>query len=458
FFYSAIDQSYMENKVNFYGTGGLYRPRYPAPLYSKTTRNVTTLKADLTSQLSFTHQIKTGAQFRMHYIDVTQLQAELGGRGHRFPMEAFHVDMHTFHPKEAAVYFQDRIEYGGMIVNIGARIDGYDNDTQRFENDFHPWDYRTDATGTVTELAPARGEKVGWNWYFSPRLGVSHPITDRMAMHYSFGKFVQYPNFASLYQDYNFTNYSASPQMESVWPDQEPMRSTAYEIGLQWALFADITMDANVYYRDVENYSSLAWNLTPYAGQGVMFRSSWGNADARGIEVSLEKRRTGWYSGRVSYAYSYIKASTPKTGNDPSQRRNFSASVDSANFAYLPIDMGQYYPYRQDNIVVRSTSNPLAGGYDRTHRFSGTMLFYMPYNIQASAVAYLMSGFKYFPTENIKDDPWFDISPELQEGPWHFELNLRLSWQANLAGIRFRPFAEIRNLTNRKNILAYNNT
>ena len=458
FFYSAIDQTYMENKVNFYGTGGLYRPRYPAPLYSQTTRNVTTLKADLTSQVTFNHQIKTGAQFRMHYIDVNHLQAELGGRGNRYPMEAFHADMHTFRPKEAAIYFQDRIEYGGMIVNIGARVDGYDNDTRRFKNDFHPWDYFTDVTGTITELAPSRGERVGWNWYFSPRLGVSHPISNRMAMHYSFGKFVQYPNFASLYQDYNFTNYAASPQMESVWPNQDPMRSTAYEIGLQWALFADIAMDAVVYYRDVENYSNLTWNLTPYAGQGVLFRSSWGIADSRGIEVTLEKRRTGWFSGRVAYAYSYIKASLPKTGNDPNQRRNFSASVDSTNFAYLPIDMGQNYPYRQDNIVVRSTANALAGGFDRTHRLTGTMIFFMPYNVQASAVAYLMSGFKYLPTENIKNDPWFDISPELREGPWHFDLNLRLSWQAKLAGVRFQPFAEVRNVTNRKNILAYNNT
>jgi len=458
FFYRAIDQTYMENKVNFYGTGGTFRPRYPAPLYNETTRNATTIKADLTSQLTFNHQIKTGAQFRLHYIDVTQLQAELGGAGHQYPMEAFHVDMHSFHPKEFALYLQDRIEYGGMIVNIGARIDGYDNDTREFVNDFHPWNYIKDATGTITELAPVRGDKVGWNWYFSPRLGVSHPISDRMAMHYSFGKFVQYPNFASLYQDYNFTNYSASPQMESVWPDQDPMRSTAYEVGLQWAPLGDIAMDAVVYYRDVENYSSLAYNLTPYVGQGILFRTSWGHADSRGIELTIEKRRTGWYSGRVSYAYSYIKAAQSRSGNDPNQRLGYSSKVDSMNFAYLPIDIGEYYPYREDNIVLRSTSNPLAGGFDRTHRFSGTMLFFMPFNVQASAVANVMSGFKYLPSQNVNNDPWFDVSPKMKEGPWNYWVNLRLSWEGTFGGIRIRPFAEVRNVTNKKNVLAYNNT
>lgn len=460
FFYSALDATsgYMENKVNFWGTGGTFRPHYPPTLYSKTTRNVTTLKADLTSQVSFNHQVKTGFQFRLHYVDTNHLQSELGGAGHKYPMEAFHVDQSTFHPKEFAYYLQDRIEYGGMIVNIGARIDGYDNDTQKFVNDFHPWDYLEDATSTVTELRPVRGDKVGWKWYLSPRLGVSHPVSDRMAMHYSFGKFVQYPNFASLYQDYNFTNYSASPQMVSVWPNQDPMRSTAYEIGLQWAPISDISVDANVYYRDVENYSKLNWNLTPYKGQGVIFQSSWGHADSRGIEVTLEKRRSSWWSGRVSYSYAYIKAAARRVGNDPSQRTSFSSKVDSVNFAGLPIESGANYAYREDNIVLRSTENPLAGGFDRTHRFAGTMLFFLPYNIQVAAIGNAMSGFKYLPSENTDNDPWFGVSPKLKEGPWNYWVNLRLSYEAKVGGMRFRPFAEVRNVTNKKNVLAYNNT
>lgn len=458
FFYSAIDQTYMENKVNFYGTGGYFRPRYPATLFSKTTRNVTTLKADLTSQVSFNHQIKTGGQFRLHYVDVDQKQSELGGFGHKYPMEAFHVDNHTFQPKEFALYLQDRIEYRGMIVNIGARVDGYDNDTERFVNDFHPWDYIQNELKVITELRPVRGDKVGWNFYFSPRVGVSHPISDRMAMHYSFGKFVQYPNFASLYQDYNFTNYSASPNMVSVWPDQDPMRSTAYEIGMQWAPIYDISINTTVYYRDVENYSKLNWSLTPYKGQGIIFQSSWGHADSRGIEVTLEKLRSSWYSGRATYSYSYIKAAQPKSGNDPNQRTSFSTKTDSIRFAGLPIELGNNYPYREDNIVVNSVENPLAGGFDRTHRFTGTFIFFIPYNVQLSAVANAMSGFKYVPTENTENDPWFDVSPKLREGPWNYWINLRLSWEGNLGGLRFRPFAEVRNVTNKENILAFDRT
>ncbi len=458
FFYSAIDQEYMENKVNFWATGGTFRPAYPATLYSKTTRNVTTLKADLTSQLSFNHQIKTGGQFRLHYVDVNQLQSELRGAGHQYPTEAFHVDRSTFHPKEAAFYLQDRIEYGGMIINVGARVDGDDNDTKNFVNDFHPWDYIVDATNTLLELRPSRGERVGWKWYFSPRLGVSHPISDRMAMHYSFGKFVQYPNFVTLYSDYNFMNYSASPAMVSVWPEQQPMRSTAYEIGLQWAPISDISLDGVVYYRDVENYSKISWGLTPYKGQAVYFETPWGHADSRGIEATIEKRRSGWWSGRVTYSYSYIKAATRMSGNDVSQRTDFKAAVDSSQYATLPVNLADYYPYREDNIVMRSTSNPLAGGYDRTHRFGAIMTFFLPVDFELAAIGNAMSGFKYFPTENTENDPWFNVSPKLREGPWNYWLNLRLSWEGKMGGVRMRPFVEVRNVTNKENILAYNNT
>lgn len=460
FFYQTIDpqSGVNEAKANFWKTDGTYRTHYPAPMYSRTGRNVAALKADLTSQLSFQHQIKAGAQFRYHTIDVDHLQAELAGAGRLFPYSMFHVDQHKFNPREVAAYVQDRVEYKGMILNIGVRVDGYDNDTEFFKNDFHPWNYLTFASGYLQQMQPVRGDRVGWKLFFSPRIGVSHPVSENMAMHYSFGKFVQYPNFASLYSDYNFTNYSASPGMTTVWVDQQPIRSTAYEIGLQYSPMRDITIDANVYYRDVDNYSNLNFSLTPYRGQTLYLQTTWGNADARGIEISIEKRPDRYWTMRVSYSYSYIKASTAVGGLSADQRRDFSAKVDSALFSGLPFDNLDQYNYRLDNIALRSTANALAGGFDRTHRFAATALFFLPLNLQAAVIGEAQSGFKYFPTENTENDPWFGVSPSMRQGPWNYWLNIRWSWEGTFGGIRMRPFVEVRNLTNHKNILAYNNT
>lgn len=85
-------------------------------------------------------------------------------------------------------------------------------------------------------------------------------------------------------------------------------------------------------------------------------------------------------------------------------------------------------------------------------------MFFLPYGVRVSTVAEAMSGFKYWPTENIENDPYFDVSPKMREGPWNYWINLRLSWEGLLSGLRIRPFVEIRNLTDHKNILAYNRT
>ncbi len=456
FFYSTIDPAsgYNEAKVSFGNQTGTFRPAYPAPLYSKTKRNVTTLKADLTSQISFNHQIKTGAQFRMHDIEVNHLQSELGGAGLLYPMSAFHVDNESFKPKEVAFYLQDRIEYGGMIVNVGARVDGYNNDTENFVNEFNPYS-RVEFAGSLLEFVPNRGDKVGYKWFVSPRLGVSHPVSDRMAMHYSFGKFVQYPNFSTLYTDYNFSNYSASPAMTSVYVNQEPMKSTSYEIGLQWTPLADIAMDAVVYYRDVENYGNRLFTINPSAGKSSQIYTTWGHADSRGIELTLEKRRSAWWSGRVSYSYAYIKQAVNGSGNE--NLPDTFSSADSAVYGnQMPWDMLYRYEYREENVTITSTTgNALAGGFDRTHRFSGHMMFFIPYNFQLAAIGNAMSGFKYRQTEDVDNDPWFNVSHPIKEGPWNYWLNLKLSWEGKLGGIRFQPFVEVRNVTNKENILAF---
>lgn len=452
---SGVDES----KANFYKVDGWYRTAYPVPLYIHNKRDAATLKADFTSQISYNHQIKSGFQFRYHSLTQRSLTSPLGGAGHKYPMSLFTVDNWTFHPKEFATYLQDRIEYKGMIINVGGRVDAYNVDTRNFVNDFHPFDVIRTSAGELLELRPKRDGNVGWKWYFSPRIGVSHPVKENMAIHYSFGKFIQYPNFSSLYEGYNFTDYAASPSIKTKWVDQQPIRSTSYEMGMQYAPLQTIAFDVSAYYRDVDNYSSIYYQLTPYAGQTLLFYSSWGHADARGIELTVEKRPSKWWSGRLTYSYSYIKAAVRKGSTDPMQRQVFSAKKDSASFGgKLPWDWIDHHNYREENITVRSTSNALAGGYDRTHRFAASLIFYLPYGVRISSIGELTSGFKYRPLENTGNDPYFDISPGIRTGPWNYYLNTRLTKEFHFGFMNMRLFGEVRNITNHKNILAFNNT
>ncbi|NOZ57939.1 MAG: TonB-dependent receptor [Calditrichaeota bacterium] len=461
FFYSETDPESGINdaKLKFAGQDGWYRSAYPTPLYSYTKRNTTSLKADITSQVTYNHQIKAGVLFRYHSVSRRHIESPLGGAGVKYPYSRFWVDYFDFNPMEVAGYIQDRIEYSGLIINIGLRVDGYYTDTYRFKNDFHPFDYIADDWGDLVELRPAWGKKVPWKFYFSPRIGVSHPVSDKMAMHYSFGQLFQYPNFATLYQWINFGKYASSPNIDTVWPEQDAVRATAYEMGLQYAISDMIGIDITGYYRDVENYRKLSFQLTPYKGPGMRFYHNWGYADSRGIEVTVVKRPGKWSSLRLSYAYSYIKEPVPVSAGS-AIRTAYNTKVDSAKMAHLPWNMIDQYNYYERNVLMRSgAGNVVSGGYDRPHRFAGTIMLFLPYGVNWTNVVEAASGFYYQLTENVENDPYFTISRKLGQAPWTWQWNLRISKEFRFAGhFRANLFGEVRNVLNRKNILGYANT
>ncbi len=458
FFYEELDNTArLENKPTFAQNAGWYRTAYPPPLYVKTRRNVFTAKFDITSQVTNNHQLKGGFQFRYHWVNNDRKSSELGGLANAFyPMNKVHWDPQDFNPKEVAAYLQDRIEFKGLIVNIGARVDGYDNDTRFFLNPFDPFDYVKDEAGNVKDWKLKFGDRVGWKWYFSPRVGVSHPVSDRIAMHYAFGRYFQYPNFATLYTDYNLRDFVASPSTRTTRRDQEPVRSTSYEMGVQYGLTNDIAVELTAYYRDIEKYSASNYTLVVPEGNSIIFNTTWGYADARGIEITLEKRASKWWGGRLSYAFSYVRASQPSGAFST----DFNASIDSTRYADLPWINLDRRPQRETNVTVFGTgdpffgtSSPVSAGFDRPHRFSGTLLLFLPYDINISAVGNLVSGF-YYRSVLREDDPLGLLTPEFDKSPWNYQLNLRGTKVIRLPqGTRINLFAEVRNLFNRDNIV-----
>lgn len=436
---------------------GFYITSYPLALYQDFKRSKLTFKGDFTSQVNYNNQIKAGLSYSVLDIDVNSLTTELGGRGRQFPTSHFHVNQYQFKPKEVSAYIQDKIEFEGLIVNIGARVDGFDNDTENFLNDFDPLDEVREG-GELLERIPKRGDKVGFKFFFSPRLGVSHPVTENLAMHYSFGRFFQYPNYATLYTDYNFTDYAASPTTRTVNPEQEPVRSTNYEIGAQWSFGRDYLLNATAYYRDVNYTGSQSITLTTREGVGLTFQTTWGYSDSRGIEIELSKRPSKWWAGRISYAHSYVKESIG-AGSDPTIQTAFNAAVDSANYSSIPYRDLQRLPSRERNVLVTSggTNNILSGGYDRPHRVSGTLQFFMPADFNLTAVGEWSSGFYYLQFANVENDPFFRRNDNLKIGPSTLWFNARLSKMFNFGTGMLELYVEGRNLFNRENIRSISN-
>lgn len=438
----------IEYSYNGFNVNGNYLSAYPQVLYNKYDRNKFTVKADVTSQVNFNHQIKAGISYTRHDININSLQSELGGSGTTYPMSKFHVNQLDFAPQEIAAYIQDKVEYEGLIFNIGLRVDGFNNDTQKFVNDFDPYNPVRDADNVLTFIDPVRGEDVGYNFYLSPRIGVSHPVTNNFAMHYSFGRFFQYPHYSTLYTDYNFTDYS-QPTYFSVRPDQDPIRSINYEIGGQYSISNNYLLNATAYYRDVQNTQRSTYSVSVADGAPVNLSTTWGYSDARGIELELSKRPGKWWGGRISYAYSYIKVAVGAGANDI--QTTFVAG-DSSNYTSLPWDELERIGSRERNVLVnQDATNIISGGYDRPHRINGTLQLFMPADINATFLGEWSSGFYYQLSAN-DTDPFFDRGDNLEVGPSTFFVNARLSKYFQVGNLGFELFGEVRNLFDRTNI------
>ena len=73
------------------------------------------LDASMTSQVTKSHMINGGLQFNYYTIDVRNASSTQSGSGGS-------ISVYSAHPYEGALYLQDKMEFEGMIANVGFRL------------------------------------------------------------------------------------------------------------------------------------------------------------------------------------------------------------------------------------------------------------------------------------------------------------------------------------------------
>ncbi|MGC9364857.1 MAG: TonB-dependent receptor [Fidelibacterota bacterium] len=277
-----------------------------------------TIKTELTSQVSNNHRLKTGFETEFTELQViniddpwlTGVQNSFGGSW----------DIYTVTPNAGAAYIQDKIVYSGMIVNIGLRLDYMlldeicteliDNQelaphlSQHFREDFR------DGTFGITGK---RGKA-----HLSPRLGISHPLTDNDVLFFSYGHFSQRPNYEYIYAGLNKTKLGASPLLGN--PDLNPTTTVAYEIGIKHKFSEDQIINITAFYKDLFDYAT-SERLTIQGESGQKRPFMYFNMDyarSRGLEVYLQRRFSELLSVRLNGTYSITsgKSSSPNEALD----------------------------------------------------------------------------------------------------------------------------------------------
>ena len=283
------------------------------------------LKADLSSQITRSNLIKAGLDVTYYNVWWTWIQHSTeANRTIRF-IGQDHTIGEGVQPLEIALYLQDRIEFEGIVLNAGIRLDRFD-----FRRD-EPHPYLWGTTPMYVGLlryrnAPTEPAEPMIRW--SPRLGISHPITEKSTLRFFYGKFTQPLRFDHWYQEEWDSGTTDDRNGDGVVQDYEwgsgyvktqgllhghsafaPYeQTTSFEVGLDWNFVSDYVLNLTTYYKSAIDQSR-AGSQTNYRDPlkngknivGPSHRMAGYSEDSRGFEVSLKKRFSHHFAFQVAY-------------------------------------------------------------------------------------------------------------------------------------------------------------
>ena len=254
------------------------------------------LKADYTRQMNRYLQLKTGLE-----ANVTENRINYGRYDDYLHSENVHSKWETF-PVRGSVYGQTKLEFQGMVANLGLRFDYSHAGGDWYE--FDPW-----TLAFTEQYAPEIDsllESVPTDHIFalSPRIGVSFPITESSKLFFNYGHFRSMPTPDQLYM---IRVESATGAINRVADPNSPLpRTVAYELGYEQALFDQFLVRIAGYYRDV----SLQPYLVTYqsrlqAGLQSVYSLTqpYSYEDIRGFEFTVSRNVGRWLQGFVNYTY-----------------------------------------------------------------------------------------------------------------------------------------------------------
>lgn len=269
-----------------------------------------TLKFDLNRHsASGVHKFKAGLETQLAEMQMIDLYRPwFGGLG-------LNNDIYRVNPAYGSLYAQDQIKFKGLIANLGLRFDYW-----------FPGKYVEDAVAnpdivTISEQTRRqfRADTYGlfgrrWRGRLSPRLGISHPITDNQMLFFSYGHFSKRPKPQFVYAKLG-ENSAKSTFQKFGNPNLDYETTVAYEFGVRHKFSENDVFTLTAYYKDIFDYVT----TVNFRGSGRLSGRSFTtylNLDysrARGLEVEYRKRAGTFLTGSLSGSYSLAtgKSSSP---------------------------------------------------------------------------------------------------------------------------------------------------
>ncbi len=383
------------------------------------------LKVDASSQINKNHEVKAGIE-----IKVTDFNANFG------IISEMYSTKNRFYrwdnaPIQGALYVQDKLEFEAMVCNIGVRMD-YSNPNIKWYQ-YGQYDPSFSTNGNIDTLSK---KSVPAQITFSPRLGVSFPITVNSKLFFNYGHFRSLPTPTNMYlkteDPYGKLTYIANPNVEME-------QTIAYEVGYEHNLFDQFLVRATGYYKDIKNESRdiTYYNYDQSVGytkvQPVQYR------DIRGAEFQITKNRGDWVRGFINYTY--MLSSSGKFGwgryyELPNQQKEY-IETDGQVWAKQSKSVARPYARMQLDIFTPNQFGPEVAGI---YPLEGWSFNFLTTWKAGSYTSWSGSGVVTQATENNLQ--WKD----------YWNVDLRITKSLDLGPVELQGFVQIYNLFNFKRL------
>ncbi|MCB0748964.1 MAG: TonB-dependent receptor, partial [Ignavibacteriae bacterium] len=266
---------------------GFFFGGHSSTLRDSSSNSTFNINAAITTQYTKEHLFKAGIEF--NYYDLNLKYGEVN----EFFSTRNYVDQ-IWNPYRFSAYVQDKMEMLGFVANIGVRMDMSNPNTVWDNAD--PFDpYFSSNPSKSTDVVKVKSKV---DLTVSPRLGISHPITDKSKLYFNYGHFKQMPAYEEIYR----IGRANSGQIQNYGdPNLIQAKTVSYELGYDHSIFEDYLIQLAAFYNDVTDQQAYTQYISNTVGYFRTNSNSY--ADTRGLELTLKKTRGNWFRGFINYTY-----------------------------------------------------------------------------------------------------------------------------------------------------------
>lgn len=236
------------------------------------------------------------------------------------------------HPITGGFYVRDKVSFADFNFNGGVRVDFFDVNDLVFKS------LATDIVGPDGLVATADDfTQSKMDFFVSPRLGFSFPITDKTIFVAQYGKMVQLPQLQLLYVNQATLQRFLSTALQDVIENSslKPTKLTQYEIGFKQQVGDYINLGVTAFYKEATDLIGAGRIKATTDGKVPVGFVTYLNSDfsiSRGFDMYLSMRRWNRMSVDLAYTLSYASG----TGSDPFSKTSLAndATQELPQFVY----------------------------------------------------------------------------------------------------------------------------